>query len=319
MINYPKIRRLSSVRKLDKLIRPLDIVEISEKVDGSNASFCLDPLNPSELKCFSRESEVVVNDNLKGFYEWVNTSVAAAKDKLNPNYIYFGEWLVKHKIAYGTEHYSKFYFYDIYDKEYDRWLSVEEKECIFPTLERIEGLVSIPRITMSGKEFLSKDKAYINSLLSKSFICNDKEPEGIVIKIYDKSYNGEPFFFKIFNPQFEEVKKRRMNKVKTKAIEFELLETVCTEARVEKIILKMLIDTGELKDEDMYVENMPTLIKLITPKVSADIFEEESELLEVWKKEYSLSDKVIEKTINRITPKYINGYIRRVENENSYF
>jgi hypothetical protein len=75
------------------VIQEGDTISITEKIDGANSSFRLDEENPLGLSCYSRNNPLDEHNTLSGFYNWVVENVLPIKDKLNPNYIYYGEWL----------------------------------------------------------------------------------------------------------------------------------------------------------------------------------------------------------------------------------
>ena len=133
-------------------------------------------------------------------------------------------------------------------------------------------------------------------------------PEGFVFKAYNKIYQDEPLFFKVVDPRFEEVKATP----KIKSNEVLLMESICTENRIDKIILKLL-DKRVISDDDLFVENMGRLMKIIIPEVLKDILEEESELIEEWKAERLITDSRVGKAVGKITPKYIVKFIERLD------
>ena len=75
------------------VIQEGDIISITEKIDGANASFRLDSTNPLGVSCYSRNKPLDEDNTLSGFYGWVKDNIILIKGRLNPNYIYFGEWL----------------------------------------------------------------------------------------------------------------------------------------------------------------------------------------------------------------------------------
>lgn len=305
---YPKIKRLSSLKDLDIIFTNED-VEITEKIDGSNASFCLNELDHSKLDCFSRKTELNKSSTLNGFYNWVNTNVLLEIDKLNPDYIYFGEWLVKHKINYDKECYYKFYLFDIYDRKKDRWLNIDEKKEEFYKLKNIKDIERIKPIEINGNRIIKDYSKLLNDFPDNIKINQSKEFEGIVIKIFDKLYNNEPCFFKIVNPKFEEIKRKPKTKSNNN---LDYVSIICTKNRIDKIILKLL-DGGVITNNDLFVENMGALMKIIIPKVLEDILEEESDLIEEWKSEGLITDNQVGKSVGKITPKYIVKFIEGLD------
>lgn len=91
------------------VIQEGDIISITEKIDGANASFCIDNESSLGVSCYSRNNLLTEENRLRGYYDWILNNIAPIKHKLNPNYRYYGEWCVKHKIIYKEENYYKFY------------------------------------------------------------------------------------------------------------------------------------------------------------------------------------------------------------------
>ena len=86
---------ISRIRFGDELTAPNtegfevgDIIQISEKLDGANASIRYDAENNS-LVAFSRKQELNFNNTFTGFWNYVQT-LDAEKYKDTPNYVIFG-------------------------------------------------------------------------------------------------------------------------------------------------------------------------------------------------------------------------------------
>ena len=99
---------------------PGDIISVTEKIDGSNASFTCEG---GRLFAFSRKQQLAFNNTLAGFWNWINESLNPAEYADEERYIYFGEWLRKNKIIYDKEFINRFYLFDIYDKVDEKWMS----------------------------------------------------------------------------------------------------------------------------------------------------------------------------------------------------
>lgn len=98
-----------------------DLISITEKIDGSNASFIKDEGNPDGFSCFSRKQKLHQGNQLSGFYEWCKDNINP--EELLPNTRYYGEWLTKHKIVYKEDAYRDFYFFNLRDNETGLYLS----------------------------------------------------------------------------------------------------------------------------------------------------------------------------------------------------
>lgn len=91
MKRYTDIERLKD--KYREVFTKGELITITEKVDGSNASIRYDEETDS-LAGFSRNRQVSVKDGLQGFFDFVQTrSKGDFKAVLGTRYIIFGEWL----------------------------------------------------------------------------------------------------------------------------------------------------------------------------------------------------------------------------------
>lgn len=250
-----------------------DIISITEKIDGANASFRLDDSNPLGVSCYSRNNPLDEHNTLSGFYNWAIENIVPIKDKLNPNYIYYGEWLVKHKVIYKDEYYRNFYMFSIWDTslELEQYLS---DDVVLSEAERL-GLTTTNYFYQG--EFISYE--HLMSFVGKSNMTLEPNTgEGIVVKnvSYFDRYNKQ-MFVKLVSEKFAEVQKQRLPKnpnINNPVIE--LVKSVLTKPRVEKILYK-LVDEGLLKD-DYAIEDMGTILKLLGGRVYEDIMKEESDL-----------------------------------------
>lgn len=117
-----------------------DYITITEKIDGTNASFTLDEENTLGVSCYSRNKLLDEENTLQGFYIWVNENIVPIKDKLDPNYKYIGKWSVKNKVTYKKECYKQFYLFSIWYNITGEYLS---DEIIIKEANRL-GLKTVP-------------------------------------------------------------------------------------------------------------------------------------------------------------------------------
>lgn len=83
---YCDIERLKE--KYAMAFKPGEMITVSEKIDGSNASF------DGNLNAFSRRKVLDETNTLNGFYDFVKTLDATkVMEVLGENFIVFGEWL----------------------------------------------------------------------------------------------------------------------------------------------------------------------------------------------------------------------------------
>ena len=255
---------------------PGDIIQITTKIDGANASIAWDETT-SKLEIFSRTNLLNSPGALRGFYDYVKTEI---EPKLNmskhPGLVIFGEWLVKHSVNYENECYNKWYVYDIWDKHLGQYVcqSIVQGFCCEYHLNYVEELYYGPFISWDHcRSFLSKSTAY------------GPEQEGIVIKNQSKlnnENNKAPAYLKIVNECFKESQHSKKEK-KTldpeveaaKAEAVKLAAAIVTEARVRKLILK-LIDEG-LVPAELRPKDMGAVMKQIPKRCFDDCLKEESE------------------------------------------
>ena len=184
----------------------------------------------------------------------------------------------KHTIKYIQEAYSKFYFYDVYDKK---------NECYLPQTEvkrLAEELNFIYVKTFYVGEFISWE--HCKSFMNDSDIAVDK-PEGVVVKNQSKLNNlnsRTPFVLKIVNDCFSEIKKDNHRqkvedpqKLAAREKASNIVDRIVTKNRVQKEIYKMIDENilpAKIEPSDMRIvaQNLPK-------RIYDDCIKEESELV----------------------------------------
>lgn len=238
---------------------------VQEKLDGANASF---KREGDQILCFSRNTQLDESNTLRGFSVWVHKTFKP--EDLVEGSIYFGEWLVRHKLDYG-ENENKFYLFDIYDTETERYISFD---LVKHQAEKL-GISTVP-VFYEG-QFQSLE--HIQSFVGKSML--GEIGEGVVVKnvAYENKY-GNQQFTKIVSDQFAEVAKVKKQTVKTDDPLTEFINSTVNKARVSKIIHK-LVDENIL-NEDYSIKDMGVILKNTGSKVFDDVVKEElDELLKV--------------------------------------
>ncbi|MGV2640199.1 hypothetical protein GNF86_01920 [Clostridium perfringens] len=279
------------------VIQEGDIISITEKIDGANASFCIDNENDLGVSSYSRNNLLTEENRLRGYYDWVLNNIVPIKEKLNPNYRYFGEWCVKHKVIYKEENYYKFYLFSIWDDEKQMYLS---DEIVRSEAQRL-GLLTV-QYFYYGK-YISFE--HLMSFVGKSELTEEPNTgEGIVVKnvSYFDNYNRQ-VFVKLVSDKFREVQQQKKPKnpnVDSKVIE--TIKSVLTKARVSKLIHK-LVDEGLLK-EDFSIEDMGTILKELKDKPYQDIMKEEPELIG------NIEEKIIKRTIGKNIPNIVKEVLK---------
>lgn len=239
-------------------------IVVWEKLDGANSSFAV---IDGELRCFSRNNELDEKNNLRGFYQWVNSNVNP--NKLMENVIYFGEWLVPHTIKYPEEAYQNFYLFDLYDIILELYIGYEYIEAQATKLN-----LKLTPVFYKGK-FKSLD--HINSFVGKSKIGD--VGEGVVVKNYSfTNRSGEQTFTKIVSDAFAEKAQTRKQRTPQHRNELDdFVNTYLTKARVEKMLHK-LVDEG-IVEENFGLEDMGIILRNSGGRIVNDILEEELDSL----------------------------------------
>lgn len=276
-----------------------DNIIIQEKLDGANASFTLDEL---DLKMYSRNTELSESKTLGGFYNFVKDSFENKKELLNPNYIYFGEWLNPHKVKY--ENYEKhFFLFDIYSKSENKYLDFSVVKLEANNL----GLNLIPVFYEGKYDSYEQLEKYVGSTALNAKIGDKVLGEGIVVKNVDYVDRfGNQMYVKLVVDEFVEVQKQKKssdpNSYKS-TDEYKLAESLVTKARVEKTIFK-LRDEGLIAD-NLEKKDIGLIFKESINRVYADLIKEESDSINS-----ELDEKLFRKHTSSITKNIILNHLK---------
>lgn len=251
---------------------------VEEKLDGANASMLLEE---GKVRCFSRNQELDEHNTLRGFYQYAQ----GFADYLTEGYIYYGEWLVPHKVNYHEEHQKKFYLFDVFDIKKDEYVeainvlgySINAGMLITPAL-KIDVFTSVADVM----EFVGSSE------------LGDKG-EGIVIKYWNSDKRDA---IKIVSEEFTESRGTKKQKVNTTSDSLqEFVSATVTPQRVSKILDK-LVDDGSIP-EDYDFQDMPTILKSVGSLIYEDVMKEESDVLEA----------IVKKKVGKYSPKVIKEVI----------
>lgn len=250
-----------------------DIIQITEKLDGSNASVQYD-VDSSSICTYSRKQPLDFKNNLNGFYEFAQNMDVEFLKKYS-DYRFFGEWNLKHLVKYPENKIKNFYCFDIYDTKNEKWMEQDfvKKVCR-------EGNISLVPEFYFG-EFISWE--HIMEFVGKTSFGLE-HGEGVVVKNQSNLNNPNsktPFVVKIVGEKYQEVSKHRERKpispeeLAKKEYQMNLTESIITKNRVEKILYKMVMD-GELR-QDWDEQDMKDIAKAVPSKIYKDCQKEEPE------------------------------------------
>ena len=170
---YGKIHRLGK-EETDGIL--FGNCRIQEKVDGANTSIWWDA-ESNWIRCASRSKEV--KEGFNGFVDYVHKHEGIAsllKDK--PSYRLYGEWLVRHTIQYKETAYRKWYMFDIYDSELEKYIGSEGVDAlgqmynietvpyhgclVDPTMEQLNEFVGKTSFGDRGEGIVIKNPNFVN-------------------------------------------------------------------------------------------------------------------------------------------------------------
>lgn len=252
--------------------QPGDNIVVQEKIDGANFSIRYDEETDSVI-AFSRKRTLELGNNLRGAWEWSQKLDKESVHKVLGNTsVLFGEWLVSHTINYPDDKYQNAYFYDVWNTETENYLTQDKVRDIVEQL----GLIYVP-VFYEG-EFRSWE--HLKQFVGRTELGGENG-EGIVIKNMTRLNDSNtrlPFYTKIVADHFAEKKSVRKfddGKLEHRAKMQAIVESVVTEARVRKLVHKM-VDEG-LIPEDWDEQNMSVIAKNIGKEVYYDCIKEEPE------------------------------------------
>lgn len=250
-----------------------DIISITEKIDGANTSIYYD-LETEKLRCFSSNQELDVTNHFRGFFQYVQgLNIEPFRDLAD--YIFYGEWLVKHTTIYDEKNYNHWYLFSIYDKKSYKWLP----QNFVKNFAKQTGIPYVHELYYG--EFVSWEHCF--SFANNPFYGDQQE--GIVIKNQTALEEGrKPHVLKYVNPEFDEAvvhrRKRRPDAAKRRKereIAEEYIRMIVTEARVRKLFHK-LIDDGVLP-EKIEKADLKLVVKYLPKAVYDDCVKEQIEIL----------------------------------------
>lgn len=251
-----------------------DHIIIQEKIDGANASFQFDD-ETNTIQAFSRKQPLKLGNNLRGFWEWTQQKLNIQDYKSHYHIRVFGEWLVSHSVPYPQDKYQKFYCYDLYDTELQTYFNQEfvKEFC------SLNNLTYVP-VFYDG-EFVSWEHCL--SFVGQTQLGGDYG-EGIVVKNMTRLNDPNtrlPFYTKIVGEKFQEKAERKIKKplnpdeLALREYNINLIETIVTEARINKLLHK-LVDEGIIR-EDWDETDMGVIAKNISSAVYNDCVKEEND------------------------------------------
>lgn len=255
--SYPSVVRLGS-REVEGIFNGVVIVQ--EKIDGSQFSFGID--KDGNLKMRSKNVEIT-QENHQGMFAKAVEWCVANKDKLNPWFVYRGEYLQSPKhnnIRYERVPKGNIIIFDI-SCDGNTWL---EYDSMVEEAHRI-GLECVPEYAKGKitKEFVEANK---DGWLSRESVLGGGV-EGFVIKNYAVlTPSNDVAMAKVVREDFREIGKSN-RRIKNAGEGFEWFDDkYVTEARWNKAY-------QHLKEQELIQGNMSDVGRLIK-EVNVDVLKE---------------------------------------------
>lgn len=260
---YSDIERVTNPEVEEIKNYPTETIYVEEKVDGANGSVWWD--KNLDKVIFASRNKTFEDSGAGNFQKPVDFIKHIVEDgkKLNPNYIYYFEHMIKHTIKYDTSKTPDALGIDIYSKQNERYLDYEEKKKEFES-------VGIPMVHLIKKCKITEIDIESEDIIPDSVYYSGKA-EGIVIKNYNHvNKYGRPLFAKIVGDHFKEMHKPKDRSSKEYQDLREsslLLEKYATEARIRKQLHRLVNEENKKLDR--------SLMKYLPVYVIADILKEE--------------------------------------------
>lgn len=252
-LRYPHLERFGNLE--------VENVEIGEtyvfpKLDGTNASMWMD--GDGKFHYGSRNRELSLQKDNAGF-------MATMMEDYGINYrsylcswshhILYGEWLVPHTLkGYKDDAWNRFYVFDVFDKEKQRFLGYDEYVSNLQSLE-LDYIPCYRKVRNGDYEMFQRIAKEVRFLLQDS----QEFGEGVVIKNYNyQNKFHRTTWAKLVLSEFKEEN--------SKAFGPDVLGTISVEeALVDKLVTKTLVDKEyqKLEVEGWSGKRIPQLLETV--------------------------------------------------------
>jgi ATP-dependent RNA circularization protein (DNA/RNA ligase family) len=272
-LKYPKIFHLGQEDSGLTIENPEDLVVVQEKIDGGNMRFFVRE-GRVIFGSHTQELAEVPDEFFKLGVEYIRQKLDEHKsflDSLNGAFIFYGEYCVRHSIDYDWEKIPRFLGFDILDINTNQFLDWKKAKEIYENL----GITFVPVI----KECKVSELGEISEAMIPKSAYSAGPAEGIIIKNYQRQK-----MTKIVGSHFKEVNKEvfglsgRQARATNDPAEI-VVATYCTNARIDKMIFKLMEQNEKLGlemmhklpravTEDMWEENWR---EIVTSNLTLDL------------------------------------------------
>jgi len=245
---------------------------IFPKLDGTNASIWNDN---DELQAGSRNRSLSIENDNAGFFQYIK-EFHEYKDliKKYPSYYFYGEWLVPHSLKiYREDAWRKFYIFDVYDSDKNRYLSYDEYSYILSRND-IEYIRPLCIIKNASYDNLLKE------LEKNTYLIKDGSGpgEGIVIKNYEYNNKYERVCWaKFITNKFKEEHIKEMGehvRIKKEMLEQRIVDKYVTKHLVDKVYSK-IVNNNEGWNSKFIPQLLNTIFYDLIKEESWDFIKEE--------------------------------------------
>lgn len=202
---YQKVSRYKEKPECRGIDKVGSTIYIFSKLDGSNGSVWAD--SNGFIRCGGRNQALSESEDNRNFAKTVLHHTGIQNFLADhPNYRLFGEWLIKHTIAYEGDAYNKFYVFDVVEystvnegdesKVEKKYLSYDEYKPLLtkygidfiPAIATVEVVEENEVKVLDGfkiGEQCKFDKYLVELLDANTFLTANSQPgEGVVLKNY---------------------------------------------------------------------------------------------------------------------------------------
>ena len=257
-IKYVDIERIGTPENAIMFDFPEDTVVVEEKVDGGNGCFFIED---GIIHVCSRNRDLTERKDSKTFIKQrlvLEKILYENYENINPDYLYYVEWMKKHTIFYGQD-IIQVIGLDIKPKTgafgnmplfIRRKAKEEEFKKVGVACVSLKGEFKIKELTEEKIKELCKDSAYYEG-----------KPEGVVIKNYNRqNVYRRQIFAKIVNDVFKETNRAVFGSIKKDTSDTTRIVDMCVnEARIRKNIL-YLIEQENMNLDKKLMSKLPVMV-----------------------------------------------------------
>ena len=236
-IKYMHIEKFGNI-EVEGIVDLVEPCTVQPKLDGCNSSLWLN--DDGSLGFGSRNRKLSLEKDNQGFMaKFQNDQRFIDFFKQYSHYHLYGEFLVPHSLKdYQDEAWSKFYVFDVYDKEEGEFVQYDD---YVPLLENHNiDYIPILAIVHRGTEERFKEIMNNNTYLMKEGCIG----EGIVMRKHGfKNKFGRTVWAKMVRSEFKTKHIKEMGPQKFLAKDFveeKIVEKYCTEALIEKVFANII-------------------------------------------------------------------------------